>query len=403
MDINLTSQVLTYANLAAFPATGVVKTIYIAIDTDIPYYWDGAAYVSIGGSSNAPIVVSTNQTAANDSIYTVVATATFTDPTPAEGKGYRVFVRNGTATIGGTTYSVAGSSIFRVYHSGSWSNYYDSPYNDATSSIQTALNNKEPLKGNDDNYVTDAQLTVIQNTSGTNTGDNATNSTSNSYADGKVTQVITNGVTDKAPSEDAVFDALALKANTSALPYDISGYRKIGDNTFKFYYTQGLMCSPTTTSAFVRNQAWYCPLIISKTTTLSELLMNISAGGTAGSVVRMAIYDSSDFLPNNLILNAGTILGDSATAQSITGLNTVLTPRLYFLYMNHNSVANITFRCVALTSCFNLGFTNALGGITPVTFYNVAQTYTATPPTTALTPSSTQVIAPPSFYMYFSS
>lgn len=37
--------------------------------------------------------------------------------------------------------------------------------------LQTALNNKEPLKGADDNYVTDAQLTVIQNTSGTNTGD----------------------------------------------------------------------------------------------------------------------------------------------------------------------------------------------------------------------------------------
>jgi len=79
--------------------------------------------------------------------------------------------------------------------------------------LQTALNNKEPLKGADDNYVTDAQLVVISNTSGTNTGDNATNTTSNTYADGKVTQVITNGVTDKAPSEDAVFDALALKQN----------------------------------------------------------------------------------------------------------------------------------------------------------------------------------------------
>jgi len=37
--------------------------------------------------------------------------------------------------------------------------------------LQTALNAKEPLKGSDDNYVTDAQLVVIVNTSGTNTGD----------------------------------------------------------------------------------------------------------------------------------------------------------------------------------------------------------------------------------------
>lgn len=65
-------------------------------------------------------VVSSNQTAVNDTNYTVVANATFTDPTPSEGKGYVVYVRNGTATIGGTGYAV-GSLVFRVFHSGSWS------------------------------------------------------------------------------------------------------------------------------------------------------------------------------------------------------------------------------------------------------------------------------------------
>ena len=54
-------------------------------------------------------------------------------------------------------------------------------YVDATSSIQTQLDAKlasataastyEPLKGANDNYVTDSQLVVIGNTSGTNTGD----------------------------------------------------------------------------------------------------------------------------------------------------------------------------------------------------------------------------------------
>lgn len=63
-------------------------------------------------------------------------------------------------------------------------------------------------------YVTDAQLTVIGNTSGTNTGDNAVNTTSNSYADGKVADAINNGVATIAPSQNAVFDALALKQNS---------------------------------------------------------------------------------------------------------------------------------------------------------------------------------------------
>jgi len=92
-------------------------------------------------SSWASTLVNTSQTAANSTQYIVVANATFTDPTPVEGKGFKVYVRNGTATIGGTAYSVAGSVIWRVFHSGSWANYYSSPFNDATSSIQTQFTN----------------------------------------------------------------------------------------------------------------------------------------------------------------------------------------------------------------------------------------------------------------------
>lgn len=44
----------------------------------------------------------------------------------------------------------------------------------------------EPTRVVDENYVTDVQLVIIDNTSGTNSGDNATNTTSNSYADAKV-------------------------------------------------------------------------------------------------------------------------------------------------------------------------------------------------------------------------
>ena len=66
------------------------------------------------------IIVNANITAINNRKYTVIANATFTDPTPSEGKGYTVFVRNGTATIGGVGYT-AGSLVYRVYHSGAWS------------------------------------------------------------------------------------------------------------------------------------------------------------------------------------------------------------------------------------------------------------------------------------------
>lgn len=68
-------------------------------------------------------VANGNLTAVNDTFYVCVSNSTFTDPSPTEGEGFAVLVRNGTATVGGTGYSTAGTIIRRTYHSGSWTNY----------------------------------------------------------------------------------------------------------------------------------------------------------------------------------------------------------------------------------------------------------------------------------------
>jgi hypothetical protein len=99
----------------------------VVYDTDLNlfYKYENSAWSSFAGGSGSysRTVVSTNTTAANDTDYTLVASATFTDPTPDEGKGYSVLVRNGTANIGGSTYNTVGQLIWRVYHSGSWATY----------------------------------------------------------------------------------------------------------------------------------------------------------------------------------------------------------------------------------------------------------------------------------------
>lgn len=300
---------------------------------------------------------------------------------------------DGVTALSALTFRGAGGSATWGGITGTLSNQTD---------LQTVLNNKEPLKGSDDNYVTDAQLVVIGNTSGTNTGDNAANTTSNTYADGKVADSITNGVTTIAPSQNAVFDALALKATIAQLPYDISYYKKTGAATFKQYYTQALNASAFSTLGTARNTSYYFPYIVSKTTTIEEIGMHLTGAGTAGSVLIIGIYDSLDMLPNNLVLTAGTILGDSATAQLITGVNTILTPGLYYLYINHNSVANITVRALSGSAVINLGHTSSLG-TTSITFFTVGQAYSGTLTTTALgtlVPTSSVV---PALYMYFSS
>ncbi len=56
IDININSQILTFTDITEFPATGSVKTIYIAEDSDFSYYWDGTEYVQLSGGGGGAVV-----------------------------------------------------------------------------------------------------------------------------------------------------------------------------------------------------------------------------------------------------------------------------------------------------------------------------------------------------------
>jgi len=88
---------------------------------------DGSAVTTsldykVANKQDACVAQSSNFTAAVHGNYIVTGTATVTDPTPEAGHGYTLLVRNGTATVGGTAYSVVNTRIERTYHSGAWSN-----------------------------------------------------------------------------------------------------------------------------------------------------------------------------------------------------------------------------------------------------------------------------------------
>lgn len=127
-----------------------------------------------------PIVVNANITAENNKVYHVIANATFTDPTPVEGRGYFVVVRNASSCVlGGNSY-IAGETIHRIFHSGSWLNIALRPstyvpisrtINGLDLSANRTLTTANINDSTNKRYVTDAQLTVLGNTSGTNTGD----------------------------------------------------------------------------------------------------------------------------------------------------------------------------------------------------------------------------------------
>jgi hypothetical protein len=59
VNINVPSQVKTYADLAAFPASGALKTIYIAEDTNKTYRWTGSVYVEVSAAGASGITIGT--------------------------------------------------------------------------------------------------------------------------------------------------------------------------------------------------------------------------------------------------------------------------------------------------------------------------------------------------------
>ena len=136
IDINIPSQVKNYANLAAFPATGSLKTIFIAEDTNKTYRWTGSAYVEISATA-ASTWGAIGGTLSNQTDLQTALNAKVTGNTAITG-----------ATKTKVTYDSKG-----LVTAGA----------DATTADIADSTNKR--------YVTDANLTVIGNTSGTNTGD----------------------------------------------------------------------------------------------------------------------------------------------------------------------------------------------------------------------------------------
>jgi hypothetical protein len=95
-------------------------------------------YSEESGVSAVSKTVNANFTAFNFASYTTIATLTVTDPSPVEGQGYIVFVRNGTTTIDGVGYT-SGNLIYRFYQGGAWSSTVFGNSAPISTATQTAL------------------------------------------------------------------------------------------------------------------------------------------------------------------------------------------------------------------------------------------------------------------------
>jgi len=279
-------------------------------------------------------------------------------------------------------------------------------------------------------YVTDANLVVIGNTSGVNSGDNAINTggyvvasgtnaytatlspVPSAYITGMQVRVkIQNTNTTTATTFN--FNSLGVKnikgadggsiginsftANSDYLfvydgtdfilqagiqdRKDAGFYIKAGNTTYVSWVTSRTVGSlSTNNTTHTQNVLRIHPVIIGKRTTFDSIGVKVTVVGTAGSVMRLMIYNMVNGLPTTLVLDAGTIPLDSVGFQTIA-INVTLEPGMYGISENNNAASSPTC-VVALAAAVIpiLGHTATNSTLSPITYLTLTQTYGAAVP-----------------------
>ena len=368
--VNIPTQVSNHANSAAFPVTGALKTLYIAEDTEKLYRWTGSAYVEVSQGSTSGVTSFNTRTGAVVSTNTDYTKSDVglsnVDNTSDANKPISTATQNALDGKVDENAAITGATKTKITY-------------DLKGLITSATDatTADIADSTDKRYVTDAQLTVIGNTSGTNTGDNATNSqysglaaskedtsnkvttftgnetsvvkfpvvkaildyftaanirsilgisilsgsntgdsatnsTSNTYADGKVADAINDGITTIAPSQNAVFDALALKAN---------------NNSVLRVYANGSALTGTTANSIPPSQSNLIPANTIAVGDILRFITQLTKTGTAGIYTTRIYVNTSNSLSGATLIatranGAGTdlctIIGRAFSVQSST-------------------------------------------------------------------------------------
>lgn len=363
-------EIIEYANLAAFPATGSAGIIYLAQDTNKEYRWSGSSYIPItngfiASTDNVP-EGSTNLYYTQlrfDSSFAAKSTTNLSEGTNlyyTQGRFNSAFAAKTTDNLseGSTNLYFTVARVLATLLTGF-----------AASASRTAIAATDSILiafGKIQKYLNDLQPPAFANfgtTTGTvaDGGTLATETTNRSAADTTLQANITAG------------DLLALQ-KSAVLGYDIMAFRKVGTAVYEGWYSANSIPFTPTTLGFPKDSIKAIPVVFSRAQTLDRIGIEISTAGSAGSVLRLAIYDDVGGVPTNLIIDAGTVAGD-ATGNMLITINKAIVPGLYYLCMNHNSTTSIVVKCIPSTFVPNV-FGAPAGATTTTSGSGISSTFT---------------------------
>lgn len=165
--LGLKQDTLTDTNFGTF--TNSVADKNTQSDTDILAYvdittgkWVKQTFSKLvdylkGFFQTSRIIVTSDITAVNGSVYHNNGNNTFTDPTPENNKGFYVLNVSGSPTIGGNTYSV-GTYLFRYYDGTNWIN--NTIKKGVSNAVYSTNKTLTPMDNNDTIFMDSGTLTV---------------------------------------------------------------------------------------------------------------------------------------------------------------------------------------------------------------------------------------------------
>jgi hypothetical protein len=269
--------------------SGIVETIVagtgISVDSTDPANPIVSALTAGGWT-----VVSSNTTAVLDGQYHTVASATYTDPSPSEGKGFIVLVRNGTATVGGTGYSTAGTIVHRVYHSGSWANYVYQ----VSSTFALASHTHTPSEV------------------GLGNVDNTSDATKNAAAVTLQNKTLDN--TNTIAVKDTLFTLQDDADPTKQVQFQLAGISSGATRVFSFPNSDGNFVLTTQTTTTLGNSTSSTTLNIGNAATLSgnTKTVNIGTNGDSGSTTNITLGSATGGATTTITANADINVPDEA-------------------------------------------------------------------------------------------